>query len=123
MPVYKEEHRARRPLIASCDGAVLRCARTNKVALLNLTRVEEIPPGQTKFFPLPSGPVLLANYEGKVYAVSGIFPHQRNPLECAVLWGPLIDCPWHHFQFDCRTGVIISRPMSIRRTCSICASS
>ncbi len=22
----------------------------------------------------------------------------------AVLWGPLIDCPWHHFQFDCRTG-------------------
>jgi 3-phenylpropionate/trans-cinnamate dioxygenase ferredoxin subunit len=18
--------------------------------------------------------------------------------------GPLVDCPWHHFQFDCRTG-------------------
>ena len=20
------------------------------------------------------------------------------------MWGPLVDCPWHHFQFDCRTG-------------------
>jgi len=21
-----------------------------------------------------------------------------------MLWGPLIDCPFHHFQYDCRTG-------------------
>ena len=54
--------------------------------LIKLARVEELPPGQTKFFPLESGPVLLANFKG------------------AVLWGPLIDCPWHHFQFDCHTG-------------------
>jgi nitrite reductase/ring-hydroxylating ferredoxin subunit len=67
--------------------------------------VEEVPPGQTKFFPLESGPVLLANVEGVVYAVSGICPHQLNSFDGAVLWGPLIDCPWHHFQFDCRTAV------------------
>jgi nitrite reductase/ring-hydroxylating ferredoxin subunit len=69
-----------------------------------LARVEEIPAGRTTFHQLPSGPVLLANYLGTIYAVSGICPHQFNPLEGAVLWGPYIDCPWHHFQFDCRTG-------------------
>jgi 3-phenylpropionate/trans-cinnamate dioxygenase ferredoxin subunit len=74
------------------------------VSLIKVARVEEVPPGQTKFFPLASGPILLANFEGAIYAVSGICPHQWNPLEGAVLWGPLIDCPWHHFQFDCRTG-------------------
>ena len=74
------------------------------MAFVKLTRVEEIPPGQTKYFALESGPVLLANYEGTIHAVSGICPHQWNPLEGAVLWGPLIDCPYHHFQFDCRTG-------------------
>ena len=72
--------------------------------LTKLARVDDIPPGQTKFFALPTGPVLLANYGGNVYAVSGICSHQLKPLDGAVLWGPLIDCPWHHFQFDCRTG-------------------
>jgi 3-phenylpropionate/trans-cinnamate dioxygenase ferredoxin subunit len=74
------------------------------VALTKVARVDEIPPGQTKFFQLPAGPVLLANYDGNVYAVSGICSHQLKPLEGAALLGPLIDCPWHHFQFDCRTG-------------------
>ena len=47
---------------------------------------------------------MLANFEGAICAVSGICPHQFNPLDGAVLWGPLIDCPWHQLQFDCRTG-------------------
>lgn len=46
--------------------------------------------------------MLLANYEGRIYAVSGICPHQLNPLEGAVLGDLLIDGPWRHFQFDCR---------------------
>jgi 3-phenylpropionate/trans-cinnamate dioxygenase ferredoxin subunit len=74
------------------------------VALVKFARVEEISPGQAKFFALPAGPVLLANYEGQVFAVSGICSHQLKPMDGAVLWGPFIDCPWHHFQFDCRTG-------------------
>jgi nitrite reductase/ring-hydroxylating ferredoxin subunit len=38
------------------------------------------------------------------FAVSGICPHQCNPLDGAMLWGPLINGPWHPFQFDCRAG-------------------
>jgi nitrite reductase/ring-hydroxylating ferredoxin subunit len=69
-----------------------------------LARVEEVPPGQTKFIWLEPLPILLANVEGTIYALSGICPHQENPLEGAVLWGNLVDCPWHHFQFDACTG-------------------
>ena len=71
---------------------------------VKVARAEEVSPGLTKYCPLESGPIILANHEGAIYALSGICPHQLNPLEGAVMWGPLIDCPWHHFQFDCRTG-------------------
>jgi len=75
-----------------------------RVPFVNLARADDILPGQTKFVPRESGPILLANYEGAIYAVSGICPHQMNPLDGAVMCGPRVECPWHQFQFDCRTG-------------------
>ena len=48
--------------------------------------------------------MILAHYQGRIYALGGVCPHRRNPLEGAVLWDHLIDCPFHHFQYDLRTG-------------------
>ncbi len=69
-----------------------------------LGRADEIPPGKTKFVCAGEAPVILANWEGRIYALHGICPHQHNPLEGAVLWDHLLDCPWHHFMYDVRTG-------------------
>ncbi len=69
-----------------------------------LARADEIPPGQTRFFCPGKTPVILANYRGSIYALHGICPHQYNPLEGAILWDHLLECPFHHFQFDVRTG-------------------
>ncbi len=66
--------------------------------------MEEVPPGRTRFVKVNGRPVILANREGKIYALGGICPHQGNPFEGACLWDYLLDCPWHHFQFDIRTG-------------------
>ena len=74
------------------------------MALQKLARVEEIPPGRTKFFRLGSKTVVLANRAGQMYALQGICPHRNNPLEGAILWDHLLDCPWHHFQYDVRNG-------------------
>ena len=49
-------------------------------------------------------PVILANFEGQIYALYGRCPHQNNLLEGATMWDSLIDCPFHHFQYDVRTG-------------------
>lgn len=69
-----------------------------------VARVEEIPAGKTGFFCLDTGPVVLANVAGEIFALSGVCPHRQNPLDGATLIEYLIDCPWHHFQFDVRTG-------------------
>jgi 3-phenylpropionate/trans-cinnamate dioxygenase ferredoxin component len=74
------------------------------VALSKLARAGEIPPGQCKFVWAGEAAVLLVNYRGTIYALSGICPHRNNPLEGAVLWGHFVDCPYHHFQYDVRTG-------------------
>ena len=69
-----------------------------------LARAEDIPPGQTKFLCVGEAPVILANWAGQIYALCGLCPHRSNPLEGATMWDHLLDCPWHHFQYDVRTG-------------------
>ncbi len=65
---------------------------------------EEIPAGQTRYYMAAGRAVVVAHWEGGFYALSGTCPHRGNPLRDAQLWGCLIDCPWHHFQYDIRTG-------------------
>ncbi|HTM51326.1 MAG TPA: Rieske (2Fe-2S) protein [Bryobacteraceae bacterium] len=69
-----------------------------------LAAISEVPPGKTKFVHAASTPVILANWDGRIYALYGLCPHRGNPLEGAVLWDNLIDCPFHHFQYDVQTG-------------------
>lgn len=74
------------------------------MAFCKLARVDEIPPGQTRVFSAGETPVVLANCRGEIYALYGKCPHRNNPLDGAMLWDCLLDCPWHHFQYDVRTG-------------------
>ena len=52
--------------------------------------------------------LVLAHWAGWLFALEGFCPHRENPLEGAVLWDHLLDCPWHHFHYDIRTGRTIS---------------
>ena len=64
---------------------------------------------------LPSGSIMEAEVEGNTYAVcnvdgslhalDGICPHAGGPLGQGALHGTTIVCPWHGWEYDCRTGV------------------
>ena len=69
-----------------------------------VARAEDISPGQTRFFVVAGKPVVLANFEGRIYAYHGLCPHRGFPFEGAHLWGNLLTCPWHNFQYDVETG-------------------
>jgi nitrite reductase/ring-hydroxylating ferredoxin subunit len=74
------------------------------MAFEKVARAEQVPPGKTGFF-LPRGrPVVLSNFEGRIYAHYGMCPHKGFPLEGAVLWDNLLTCPWHNYQYDLKTG-------------------
>lgn len=48
--------------------------------------------------------VVLCNHEGELHAFNGHCPHQNGPLGQGNLQDGHIICPWHAWEFDCRTG-------------------
>lgn len=71
---------------------------------IRAAHISEVPPGTTRVVRLDYRPVLLANWEGHLFAFVAVCPHQRNPLDGAQLWNGQVECPWHHFRYDLRTG-------------------
>ena len=73
------------------------------MAFRRVARADEIPPGHSRTF-VVNAPVALANQDGRIYALYGLCPHRRRPLEGGRVWGNILTCPWHNFQYDIRTG-------------------
>ena len=48
--------------------------------------------------------VAVCNVAGTLYAIDGICPHSGGPLGHGALDGPILTCPFHGWEFDCRTG-------------------
>jgi nitrite reductase (NADH) small subunit len=46
----------------------------------------------------------VCNVGGELYALDGICPHSGGPLGEGALHGSTLVCPWHAWEFDCRTG-------------------
>lgn len=71
---------------------------------VTVARVDEIPPGQTRMVKISEYLILLVNDQGAFYALQGLCAHQNLPLAGGKVWQGVLDCPWHHFQYDIRTG-------------------
>jgi nitrite reductase (NADH) small subunit len=64
---------------------------------------------------LPAGSVMEAAVNGDTYAICNIggdlrafegeCPHAGGPLGQGSIEGDFLVCPWHAWQYDCRTGV------------------
>jgi 3-phenylpropionate/trans-cinnamate dioxygenase ferredoxin component len=74
------------------------------VALTRICSIEDVPPGSARFFALERRSVVVANRAGEFFAVDGVCPHKGFELEHAQLWDCAIECPWHHYRYDIRSG-------------------
>jgi glycine betaine catabolism B len=72
----------------------------------------DIPPGAMKCVAVDRVRVLLANVDGKFYAIGDMCGHRRAPLSAGELDGYLVECPLHYAMFDVRTGKFVVGPMS-----------
>ena len=70
-----------------------------------IRRVEELPPGSCKSVELPQErEIALYNVDGEFYAIENFCPHKGAPLSEGILCDRVIECCWHGWQFDLRTG-------------------
>ena len=47
----------------------------------------------------------ICNVAGRIHALAGTCPHRGGPLGQGAVNGSNLTCPWHAWEFDCRTGV------------------
>jgi nitrite reductase/ring-hydroxylating ferredoxin subunit len=67
-------------------------------------RVAELPPGSMAEVSAFGRVYLLCNVEGQFFATQATCPHRGAPLAYGALHHYTIVCPWHCWEFDCRTG-------------------
>lgn len=79
-------------------------------------RASQLQPGTLSEVRLPGhDPIALCNVKGEFFAVSGVCPHHGGPLGQGALNGHAISCPWHAWEFDCRTGLCDFNDTSVER--------
>src|SRR5712691_3187460 len=72
---------------------------------ITVGNVEDLPAGSCKTVDLPEGRELaLYNVNGEFYATENFCPHKGAPLAAGILCEHVIECEWHGWQFDVRSG-------------------
>jgi nitrite reductase/ring-hydroxylating ferredoxin subunit len=67
-----------------------------------------LPPGTAIQVEIDGNAVALCNVDGTLHAIDGICPHSGGPLGHGALDGPILTCPFHAWEFDCRTGASLA---------------
>lgn len=67
--------------------------------------ISDLQPGACATLELPDGNELAVyNVGGEFYAIENFCPHKGAPLSEGALCGHVVECGWHGWEFDVRTG-------------------
>jgi nitrite reductase (NADH) small subunit len=64
----------------------------------------KLPPGSVMEVEVAGRKYAVCNSAGVVYALDGTCPHAGGPLGHGALHDCMLVCPWHAWEYDCRTG-------------------
>jgi len=77
---------------------------------VDVGRVGELPPGKMRRIDLRGRRILLANVEGRLWAVDDTCTHEEASLSTGVLKGEHVKCPLHNSRFNVCTGKVMEEP-------------
>src|SRR5918999_815619 len=81
--------------------------------LVDVTDVNDVPAGKMKHIEVGEKEILLANPEGRVYALCDRCSHMNAPLSMGTLNGKVVTCAAHGARFDVTTGKKVAEPMAL----------
>jgi nitrite reductase/ring-hydroxylating ferredoxin subunit len=85
---------------------------TTPEGFVAVAKTSDLASGEMKFVACDGERVVLANIDGRFYALRDMCGHRNAPLSRGKLTGCIIECPLHFAQFDMRTGKLIDGPVS-----------
>lgn len=78
---------------------------------VNTVKVSDLKPGSSLSIELEGGQgIALFNVEGEIFALDNTCPHAGGPLGEGTLDGEVVECPWHGWKFNVRTGHRVKNP-------------
>ena len=81
--------------------------RTGRVVTVG--RAEDVPIGRGATVEIDDGTELaLFNVGGEFFAIENFCPHKGAPLADGALCGHTVECDWHGWRFDLRTGACLN---------------
>jgi nitrite reductase/ring-hydroxylating ferredoxin subunit len=75
---------------------------------VRVARLSDIPSGSMKPVTAKGRSVLLANIDGRAYAIGNRCTHMRGRLHKGKLQGTVIECAWHGAKYDVADGGLCS---------------
>jgi nitrite reductase/ring-hydroxylating ferredoxin subunit len=80
---------------------------------VDVADVNDVPAGKMKHIEVGEKEILLANSEGRVYALCDRCSHNNAPLSMGALNGKVVICPMHGARFDITTGRKVAEPTAL----------
>lgn len=80
------------------------------MSFTDVAQANEIPTGTMKSYSVGGKQILVANIDGKLYAINNVCTHAGGDLSKGKLEGRIVTCPRHGSKFDVTTGKSISGP-------------
>jgi nitrite reductase/ring-hydroxylating ferredoxin subunit len=80
------------------------------MSFTDVAQVNEIPTGTMKSYSAGGKQILVANIDGKLYAIDNVCTHAGGELSKGKLEGKVVTCPRHGSKFDVTTGKCIAGP-------------
>jgi nitrite reductase/ring-hydroxylating ferredoxin subunit len=78
---------------------------------MDTSEIKEVPPGKMKQIEVEEKEILLANSDGKVYALCDRCSHMNAPLSMGTLNG-MVTCSMHGARFDVTTEKKVGEPIA-----------
>ncbi|MGH7230664.1 MAG: Rieske (2Fe-2S) protein [Nitrospiraceae bacterium] len=69
-----------------------------------VSTLSDLQPGTCRSVEMDGISVALCNVGGTIYALDNTCPHAGGPLGEGTLHGELVECPWHGWRYNVRTG-------------------
>jgi nitrite reductase/ring-hydroxylating ferredoxin subunit len=71
---------------------------------LKVAKLSEVPEESVREVVVGGQPYAICRTGGAVYALDGVCPHRGGPLGEGQIHAGRVVCPYHLWEFDCRTG-------------------
>ena len=73
-------------------------------------KFSDLAPGSSKVVDVSGKALALFNVAGVVYAMDNTCRHRGGPLGEGLLEGDVVTCPWHMWEYNVRTGELVTNP-------------